>query len=68
MQDALLSEEHRETIRRRMGQEAIFVEMKARRLRNRIVDAVVINARAAQLAEVSAARGSRKRGDEVDLS
>jgi hypothetical protein len=46
LRDAVLSEEHKAVIQEaEWKKQPIFVEMRARRLRQRIVDAVVVNAR-----------------------
>jgi hypothetical protein len=59
MLDVLLSEEQRKVIQdAEWHKRPVFVEMKARKLRNRVVDAVVLNAREAALAETNGRRGS----------
>lgn len=61
MLDVMVSEEHRQLIQTaEWTKSPVFVEMTARRLRNRMVDAVVRNVREATPAEATSAADSRE--------
>jgi hypothetical protein len=57
--DVLVSEEHRELIKNaEWNKRPVFVEMTARRLRNRVIDAKILNVRESATQDVSAAQMS----------